>query len=234
MEKEGTRLIRAAIEFKLMTAGKQAYLNSEDSASISVEQKAALLEELRKLRDATRPSEVFGVDQALIEDADIQPYDQRIVRLAANLANVESILRDVVEREVFASMPDAVANIEQLRKGIGSFNKKWRDQFSILASANDAAPTTHHAVQAPTTIISFSLEQRHCVALNKLKFPDRQGKYLMRRKGKVYRHVVDRYMKECFFCSKSWSPSQHAQGELRVDTLPLSVNCVSQSLREQQ
>ena len=170
------------------------YLNSEDGASISVEQKAALIEELRKLRDANRPSEVFGVDQAFIEDADIQPYDQRIVRLSANLANVESILRDVVEREVFASMPDAVANIEQLRKGIGSFNQKWRGQFSFLASANDATPTTHHAVQAPTTIISFNLEQRHCAALNKLKFPDRHGKYLRRRKGKVYRHVVDRYM----------------------------------------
>ena len=52
---------------------------------------------------------------------------------------MESILRDVVERGVFASIPDAVANIEQLRIGIRSFNQEGRDQFSILASANDDA-----------------------------------------------------------------------------------------------
>ena len=86
------------------------YLDRDGGVDVDLsgEEKAALETELEKLREITKPSELFGVDQVYLEDAGVQAYEQRIVRLSAKIAKVESVQREVVEKEVFAQVQGVV------------------------------------------------------------------------------------------------------------------------------
>ena len=106
----------------------------EDSGDIVTnEEKATYDAEVTSLRGNLKPVEFFGVGQTYKEDASVGPLDERILGLSAKLTQLEGVLRDVVEREVFVDMAGTLDLFTKVSAGIKDFREAWRAQLRLDA-----------------------------------------------------------------------------------------------------